>query len=48
MWIERGSLLIDLLQLPVEVDLANDPFFGRGGKIVADNHGVPRRSSSSC
>ncbi|WP_144143169.1 amino acid--[acyl-carrier-protein] ligase [Paraburkholderia sp. BCC1884] len=37
MWIERGSLLIDLLQLPVEVDLANDPFFGRGGKIVADS-----------
>ncbi|MFM0393771.1 amino acid--[acyl-carrier-protein] ligase [Paraburkholderia phytofirmans] len=37
MWIDRGSLLIDLLQLPVEVDLANDPFFGRGGKIVADS-----------
>jgi seryl-tRNA synthetase len=37
MWIERGSLLITLLQLPVEVDLANDPFFGRGGKIVADS-----------
>jgi hypothetical protein len=37
MWVERGSLLITLLQLPVEVDLANDPFFGRGGKIVADS-----------
>jgi seryl-tRNA synthetase len=37
MWIERGSLLVNLLQLPVEVDLANDPFFGRGGKIVADS-----------
>ncbi|CAB3804996.1 Amino acid--[acyl-carrier-protein] ligase [Paraburkholderia ultramafica] len=37
MWIERGSLLVTLLQLPVEVDLANDPFFGRGGKIVADS-----------
>jgi seryl-tRNA synthetase len=37
MWIERGSLLIELLRLPVEVDLANDPFFGRGGKIVADS-----------
>jgi seryl-tRNA synthetase len=37
MWIERGSLLVTLLQLPVDVDLANDPFFGRGGKIVADS-----------
>ncbi|OAJ54494.1 hypothetical protein A6V36_07250 [Paraburkholderia ginsengiterrae] len=37
MWIERGSLLVELLQLPLEVDLANDPFFGRGGKIVADS-----------
>jgi seryl-tRNA synthetase len=37
MWIDRGSLLVTLLQLPVEVDLANDPFFGRGGKIVADS-----------
>ncbi|WP_322015105.1 amino acid--[acyl-carrier-protein] ligase [Paraburkholderia sp. J12] len=37
MWIDRGSLLVSLLQLPVDVDLANDPFFGRGGKIVADS-----------
>ncbi|MFP6556775.1 amino acid--[acyl-carrier-protein] ligase [Paraburkholderia sp. B3] len=37
MWIDRGSLLVSLLKLPVEVDLANDPFFGRGGKIVADS-----------
>ncbi|HKU00889.1 MAG TPA: amino acid--[acyl-carrier-protein] ligase [Paraburkholderia sp.] len=37
MWIDRGSLLISLLGLPVDVDLANDPFFGRGGKIVADS-----------
>ncbi|MFM0036004.1 amino acid--[acyl-carrier-protein] ligase [Paraburkholderia strydomiana] len=36
-WIDRGSLLVTMLQLPVEVDLANDPFFGRGGKIVADS-----------
>ncbi|MBN3728820.1 amino acid--[acyl-carrier-protein] ligase [Burkholderia sp. Ac-20379] len=36
-WIERGSLLVKLLNLPLEVDLANDPFFGRGGKIVADS-----------
>ncbi|MPW19860.1 amino acid--[acyl-carrier-protein] ligase [Paraburkholderia sp. CNPSo 3157] len=37
MWVERGSLLVSLLQLPVDVDLANDPFFGRGGKIIADS-----------
>ncbi len=37
MWIERGSALVTLLNLPVDVDLANDPFFGRGGKIVADS-----------
>jgi seryl-tRNA synthetase len=36
-WVERGSLLVSLLGLPVDVDLANDPFFGRGGKIVADS-----------
>ena len=32
-----NSLLVTLLQLPVDVDLANDPFFGRGGKIIADS-----------
>jgi seryl-tRNA synthetase len=37
MWIDRGSLLVTLLNLPVDVDLANDPFFGRGGKIIADS-----------
>ena len=36
-WIERGSLLVEMLGLPFEIDLANDPFFGRGGKIVADS-----------
>jgi seryl-tRNA synthetase len=36
-WIERGKQLAGMLELPHEVDLANDPFFGRGGKIVADS-----------
>ncbi|MCT9117651.1 amino acid--[acyl-carrier-protein] ligase [Cupriavidus gilardii] len=35
-WIERGSALARQLALPWRLDLANDPFFGRGGKIVAD------------
>ncbi|HEF4737610.1 amino acid--[acyl-carrier-protein] ligase [Burkholderia multivorans] len=36
-WIERGTQMIDSLGLPNAIDLANDPFFGRGGKIVADS-----------
>ena len=37
LWMERGQKLGRDLQLPLEVDIANDPFFGRGGKIVADS-----------
>lgn len=37
MWIERGKALADQLELPHTLDVANDPFFGRGGKLVADN-----------
>ncbi|KVK83886.1 hypothetical protein WJ47_21695 [Burkholderia ubonensis] len=34
-WIERGTRMIETLRLPNAIDLANDPFFGRGGKILA-------------
>lgn len=34
-WAERGRQLLAGLGLPVVVDVANDPFFGRGGKILA-------------
>lgn len=34
-WLERGTRMIEMLKLPNSIDLANDPFFGRGGKIVA-------------
>jgi len=37
LWMERGQQLARMLQLPLEVDVANDAFFGRGGKIVADS-----------
>ncbi|MGT2511840.1 amino acid--[acyl-carrier-protein] ligase [Cupriavidus basilensis] len=37
LWMERGLRLGKALELPVQVDVANDPFFGRGGKIVADS-----------
>ena len=34
-WLERGQALINRLELPFTLDLANDPFFGRGGKLMA-------------
>ncbi|HEY2709370.1 MAG TPA: amino acid--[acyl-carrier-protein] ligase [Caulobacteraceae bacterium] len=34
-WIGRATGLADLLGLSYTVDLASDPFFGRGGQIVA-------------
>ncbi len=37
LWMARGRELGEALALPVELDVANDPFFGRGGKIVADS-----------
>ncbi|MDR3096591.1 MAG: amino acid--[acyl-carrier-protein] ligase [Paraburkholderia sp.] len=34
-WITRAKALIESLLLPNTLDLANDPFFGRGGRIAA-------------
>ncbi len=34
-WIERAKGIADRLTLPYTVDLANDPFFGRGGQLMA-------------
>ncbi len=34
-WLEGGQQLIRKLELPFSVDLANDPFFGRGGTFMA-------------
>jgi seryl-tRNA synthetase len=34
-WIERAKTLAEALGLPWRVELASDPFFGRGGQIVA-------------
>lgn len=36
-WMERGQAFVTSLQLPFEVDVANDPFFGRAGKLMADS-----------
>lgn len=34
-WLARGLVLLRSLRLPVKSDLASDPFFGRGGKVMA-------------
>lgn len=34
-WIEHAKGLADLMGLSYRIDLASDPFFGRGGQIVA-------------
>lgn len=36
-WLERGQALIESLGLPCVVDLANDPFFGRAGRMMRNN-----------
>lgn len=37
LWLERGPKMLESLGLPCELDVANDPFFGRGGKLMARN-----------
>lgn len=37
LWLERGQELIRRVGLPVKADLANDPFFGRAGRMLAVN-----------
>ena len=36
-WLERGQEMIHTLQLPLNVDVANDPFFGRAGRVMASS-----------
>ena len=36
-WMERGRALIGSLGLPVTLDVANDPFFGRAGRVMAES-----------
>ncbi|CZT33250.1 amino acid--[acyl-carrier-protein] ligase [Rhizobium sp. 9140] len=36
-WMERGTKLMESVGLPVEIDVANDPFFGRAGKMYKNN-----------
>lgn len=37
MWLQRGLDLLLSLGLPAKSDVAADPFFGRGGKVLAAN-----------
>lgn len=36
-WMRRGREFVESLALPVTVDVANDPFFGRRGKIMGES-----------
>lgn len=36
-WLTRGEEMIKRLALPYHLDVANDPFFGRTGKLLANN-----------
>jgi seryl-tRNA synthetase len=36
-WIERGKAMMEAFALPFAVDVANDPFFGRVGKMLASS-----------
>lgn len=37
LWIERAQDFINELALPYTIDIANDPFFGRAGRLMADS-----------
>jgi seryl-tRNA synthetase len=36
-WLARGRRLIESLGLPLTVEVANDPFFGRAGRLMASS-----------
>ena len=36
-WMDRGLKMMELVGLDVEIDVANDPFFGRAGRMLANN-----------
>lgn len=36
-WMDRGTEMMKSVGLPVEIDVANDPFFGRAGKMLVNN-----------
>ena len=36
-WMQRGTTLIEALRLPTDIDVANDPFFGRRGRLMSNS-----------
>lgn len=36
-WLERGQEMMASLGVPLNLDVANDPFFGRAGRMLANN-----------
>ena len=36
-WMDRGVKMMEEVGLAVDIDVANDPFFGRAGKMLANN-----------
>jgi seryl-tRNA synthetase len=36
-WVQRGLEVLETLQLPAVSEIANDPFFGRAGRMLAAN-----------
>ncbi|MEQ9004504.1 MAG: amino acid--[acyl-carrier-protein] ligase [Pseudomonadales bacterium] len=47
-WMARGMSLLKGLQLPVTLEVANDPFFGRGGKMLRANQRADGRKFEIC
>lgn len=37
LWMDRGVQMMEKIGLDVKIDIANDPFFGRAGKMLANN-----------
>ena len=37
LWLERGQQMLREVELPVHADIANDPFFGRTGRMLVTN-----------
>ena len=37
LWLDRGQQLMGSLKVPLKIEVANDPFFGRAGKMLAVN-----------
>lgn len=36
-WLQRGKQVMERVGVPLDIDVANDPFFGRAGRMLAAN-----------